>query len=263
MRTPLAALKMSLFVLLCLAIVPLQSLVLVVHRGRGAYILPWLWQCCVCRIFGITVLVEGKPHTKSQTIYVANHLSYLDIPAIGSILRASFVAKQEVAGWAVFGFLSKLQQTAFISRSKADAAKEKNALGAMLAEGKSLIIFPEGTSTDGREVLAFKSSLFALVLQDGVKNLTIQPVTVNMQTVDRRPVLTQADRDIYSWHRDMDTELPVHLWGFAKSRGAHISLKFHPPRLAGDYSDRKTLAKICHEDVCKGLTQQIENKQAA
>ncbi len=253
MRILIAALKMTLFALLCLAVVPLQMLVLAFHTGKGAYFFPCMWQRLVCSIFGIKVIVRGEPYTQSQTIYVANHLSYLDIPAIGSVLKASFVAKQEVESWPVFGFLSKLQQTAFISRSKSDAQKEKNALGTMLEQGKSLIIFPEGTSTDGRDVMPFKSSLFSLVLQDSLDPLRVQAVTVQMQEVDKRPVLSQNDRDIYSWHLNMDTEMPVHLWGFAKSRGARISLTFHAPRRADDFTDRKILAKTCYDDVREGL----------
>ena len=214
---------------------------------------PWLWQNGVCQIFRIKVQLIGKPYTDSQTIYISNHISYLDIPAIGSILRASFVAKKDVASWPVFGFLSKLQQTAFISRSREDAKKEKHALDTMLNEEKSLIIFPEGTSTDGREVLPFKSSLFSIAYREGLENIKIQPITLSMKLVDKKEVVTQDDRDIYSWHLNMDTPLEKHLWRFALSKGAVISLNFHSEMNAIDLSDRKTLAKVCYNTVSKGL----------
>lgn len=253
MRTAVAAFKFLLFTLLCLVVAPIQIIVLFIHKGDGAYIVPWLWQKAVCSIFRIKVVVEGKPYTQSQTIYVSNHISYLDIPAVGSILRASFVAKKDVASWPVFGFLSKLQQTAFISRSREDAKKEKYALDTMLTDGKSLIIFPEGTSTDGREVLPFKSSLFSIAYREGLDDIKIQPFTISMARVDNKDVTTQDIRDIYSWHLNMDTPLEKHLWTFAKSAGATIKVTFHPEIKASDFSDRKTLAKTSHKAVSNGL----------
>lgn len=225
------------------------------HKGKYAYILPYIWQKFTCRIFSINLIISGTPHVKAQTIYVGNHVSYLDIPVIGSVLKASFVAKKDVASWPVFGFLSKLQQTAFISRERADASKGKQTLNTMLNQGKSLIIFAEGTSTDGREVLPFKSSLFSVAIQDTLPNIYIQPITLRMKTTNNKEIITQDDRDLYSWHRDMDTPLGPHLWRFAKSRGATISLKFHPEIKAHDFSNRKTLAKACHNTVSIGLNQ--------
>ena len=144
MNNIIAAFKFFLFVLLCLIIVPLQLLVLLFHKGNGAYILTYFWQKSVCAIFRIKVKVIGTPFTDSQTIHVSNHISYLDIPVMASILRASFVAKKDVASWPVFGMLSKLQQTAFISRDRSDAKQARYALDNMLDEGKSLIVFHEG-----------------------------------------------------------------------------------------------------------------------
>ncbi|MCB1784211.1 MAG: 1-acyl-sn-glycerol-3-phosphate acyltransferase [Alphaproteobacteria bacterium] len=229
---------------------------MIFSKGAAAYFLPHLWEKGVCRIFGIKVRVVGDTHRAGQTIFAANHISYLDIPVLGGIIRgASFVAKADVAGWPVFGFLARLQQTAFISRAREDARRETNALRTMLEAGKSLIIFPEGTSTDGREVLAFKSSMFSIALiENRAVPLYIQPITLQVIESDGRVPETQDQRDIYAWHRDMDTELPTHLWGFAKARGAIIELVFHDPILVAGDMDRKTLAKACHDAVSNGLT---------
>lgn len=253
MRSVIAGLKFVLFFLWCCVIVPAQLVVLLFHKGCGAYILPYYWHKGVCLIFGLQVRVEGQPQRSGQVLFVGNHLSYLDIPVIGTVLKASFVAKKDVAQWPVFGFLSKLQQTAFIDRARGAAIKEADSLGSMVAQGKSLIIFPEGTSTDGRNVLPFKSSLFSLALADAVREMRIQPFTVHIETIAGQAPESQDIRDIYAWHRDMDTELPVHLWGFAKSKGAVIVLTFHAPIRAQDYEDRKALAKACHEHVSNGL----------
>ncbi len=254
MRSLIAVLKLSAFAGLVILACPFQILLLAVHRGTGAYILPHLWHKAVCAVLRIRIHVEGAPERGQQVFFVGNHLSYLDIPAIGSVIRGSFVAKKDVESWPLFGFLSKLQQTAFISRSRTDATREKDALDKILAQGKSLILFPEGTSTDGRSVVPFKSSLFSIALRDQVRDtLLIQPFTIRLVSADGRPPDTQEARDIYAWHNDMDTPLHIHLWLFARSRGAVLALTFHPPLRAAEHPDRKTLAKHCHDHVSKGL----------
>ncbi len=256
MRTFIAAIKMIAFVGLCLLIVPLQLVVMFFHKGRYAYILPHLWHKGACAIFRIRVQKTGSIYTNSQVLYMSNHLSYLDIPAISSILCfGSFVAKKDVASWPLFGFLSTLQQTAFISRSRGDAKKGVNALDTMLEDGKNLIIFPEGTSTDGQSVLDFKSSLFSIALREGLEELIIQPVTVEVLSANGHDLKTQDDRDLYAWHRDMDDsiELHHHLWSFAKSSGAVLSITFHDIIHSKEFSDRKILAKTCHDAVSNGL----------
>ncbi len=248
-----AVLRLFLFILLNILITITQGPLLWFHKGPKAYILPRLWHAAACRLFSIKITVEGQPETDRQTIYLSNHLSYMDIPTLGNCIpAASFVAKADVAKWPIFGFLSTLQQTAFISRSRHDAAKEKNSLDHMLATGKSLIIFPEGTSSDGRTVLPFKSSLFSLAFTEGSREpLTLQAITITLLKMDEKSPDDQSVRDLYAWHGDMT--LAPHFWDFAKSKGATLLVRFHPPRHAADYTDRKALAQDCYEDVNNGL----------
>lgn len=253
MRVFVAALKIALFVLLSLLVVPVQMIVMLFTKGPGAYIVPYFWQCSLKYIFRIRVHVVGKPVQDKQIIFVANHLSYLDVPALGSILKASFVARGDAASWPVFGFLCRLQQTAFISRSREDARRATGTLETMISEKKSLIIFPEGTSTDGSGVLPFKSSLFSLFFQEKLKGLFIQPVTIKLVQVNGHDLHTQADRDLYAWHEGTDISLPAHLWRFAQSNGAVVRIYFHDVVTVNSLFDRKTLAKHCHETVSNGL----------
>jgi len=249
-----AAIRLLLFALWTIGIVLLQIPVLCVTRGPAIYHLPCLWHKGVCKIFGIKVTYGGSPDHTRQTVYVSNHLSYLDIPVIGSLLKASFVAKKDVSSWPVFGFLSKLQNTAFISRSRKDAKTENNALSKMVEEGKSLILFPEGTSTDGQSVRPFKSSLFSVILESNPsQELLVQPFTLRVERANGAGPQTQEERDYYAWHIEMENELPTHLWRFAKGKGAHIHLHFHPAQKAAAFSDRKSLALECHENVLSGL----------
>ncbi len=249
-----AGFKFLMFALLCLLVIPVQTLVLVFHKGRFSYPIPHFWHKGVCAVFGIRPVTIGKPVTDRQVLYLSNHLSYLDISLIATQLcYASFIAKSEVSGWPLFGYLSKLQQTVFIQRSRTAVGTQTRSLTSVLEEGKSLILFPEGTSTDGKNVLPFKTSLFALPLQDHFRHLTLQPLTLKILDVDGHPPDSQAIRDLYAWHNDMTLPLGPHLWRFAKTKGATLQITFHPPIEACDFSDRKVLAKTCHEAVCKGL----------
>lgn len=257
MRSAIAALKFFFFLLQVVWLLPFQILILLITRGKAAYIIPQLWHSIVRRIFGIRVNVIGTPYTGGSALFISNHISYLDITVLGSVIRGSFVAKQEVKGWVLFGLLARLQQTGFIQRTrKGTDAVIRNDLAAMVAARKNLIIFPEGTSTDGQSVFPFKSSLFALPLQANNPELTIQPVTVRVEQSDGKPILSQEDRDIYSWHVNMDDDLDVgtHLWRFARKRGAVVSLIFHKPLKAKDYTDRKILCHDCYNAVSSGLS---------
>lgn len=239
--------KLIAFLLWCAVLVPIQMVIMLFAGDKPAYTTPWLWHKGLCRILGLKVQVEGTPCTDRQVIFIANHMSYLDIPVIGSTLKASFVAKGEVAAWPVFGFLSKLQQTAFISRSRTTLGNDKNNLETMLKDGRSMIIFPEGTSTDGRAVVPFKSSLFSIALADDGTDIWLQPMSISIVDVHGRDPDAQEVRDLYAWHGDM--ELAPHLSAFGKLSGATIKLTFHAPVQARALNDRKVLAKICYESV--------------
>lgn len=244
---------MGLFALLCLVVIPPQLLILAFHKGKYAYFIPWLWENGTRIIFGIRYELAGIPLKGHQTFFMSNHLSYLDVPLLGSILRASFVAKSEVENWPVFGFLSKLQQTEYIDRRRTAIADETNKIAKKIASGRSLIIFPEGTSTSGLEVLPFKSSLFTLALGEGNENIFLQPVTITLLQVNGRAPQSKDDNDLYAWPREMEMGLPEHLFRFAKTSGAKLRVTFHPPMKAAEFTDRKILAKACHDSVSKGL----------
>ncbi len=255
MKSFKASLKVAAFALWSLLCVPPQIVLLAFHKGKHAYLIPWIWENGVRIILGIRYEIEGIPLRGHRTFYMCNHLSYLDIPLLGSVLRASFVAKSEVENWPVFGFLSKLQQTEFIERKRTSIADEVNKISQKTASGRSLIIFPEGTSTSGTEVLPFKSSLFTLALGAGNDDLFIQPVTITLLEVDGRVPQTKDERDHYAWPIDLDMELPPHLFRFAKTSGAKLRLSFHPPLKACAFQDRKILAKACHDSVSKRLEE--------
>jgi 1-acyl-sn-glycerol-3-phosphate acyltransferase len=250
MRSAKAALKITLFLLWIAIWIPPQALVLFFHKGRGAYIIPLFWHKGVCKIFGIRCEIRGAPNKGHQTLYMSNHLSYLDVSVLASILPAAFLAKQEVESWAVFGLLSKLQQCAYIERRRTAIAGEKSKLDKFLDTGRSLILFPEGTSTSGMSIFPFKTSLFSLAEN---RSIDIQPVTLALVETNGKKCATKEEFDLYAWPLEMETPLPTHLWQFAHTSGARLIITFHPVIRADKETDRKTLAKTCHDSVCKGL----------
>lgn len=246
--------KLILFFLWTLLIVPAQMIVMLFRGSKPAYTIPRLWHKGVCRILGLRVIIEGAPCTDHQVIFLCNHLSYLDIPVIGSVLKASFIAKSEVGKWPVFGFLSKLQQTAFVSRSRDTVEHEKGNLDKMLKDGRSLIIFPEGTSTDGRTVIPFKSSLLTIAYSDESRDIWIQPMTLTIVSINGRDPSDQTVRDLYAWHGEM--ELMPHMSLMGRVKNMVIRMTFHEPIQAKAMPDRKLLATAAREAVLQGLEKQ-------
>ncbi len=251
-RSLKAAFRLTLYGLMCLVSIPLQAAVLILTKGSAAYILPKLFHRITCKLFGIKVQITGKPHTDEQTLFVCNHLSYLDIPVLGSVITGSFIAKTDVAGWPVFGLLAKLQRTLFVSRNTRHAVQGQKDFQERLKEGMHMILFPEGTSSDGHTVLPFKSSLFAAFETAGLSYLTLQPVTLNLLAIDGQTADTPALRDLYAYHGDI--ELPPHLWNFAGLNGVMLEIIFHKTIELSEHQNRKELAQICEEAVRSGLS---------
>ena len=215
------------------------------------YIVPKAYHTVLCKIFRITVEITGTPTTK-HAVFLGNHLSYIDIPVMGSILDATFIAKEDVKSWFIFGWLGTLAQTIYISRKRDAAQQCINDIEKMINRGRSLILFPEGTSSRGTKVIPFKSSLFELFLNDSLKNkLFIQPFTITIKKINGEIISNIEDMDKYSWHSDM--ELMPHLWQMAKLKGAHINIEFHCPRPAKNFKNRKEFAQICYDDVEQAL----------
>jgi 1-acyl-sn-glycerol-3-phosphate acyltransferase len=121
--------------------------------GRAPRRIVRLWHRGCCRIAGLQVRVRGAPEVRGPTLFVANHVSYLDIVVLGSLVDATFVAKSEIAVWPLIGLLARIGRTVFIHRRAAYCAGQCDALAARLEAGQSLILFAEGTSSDGGRVL--------------------------------------------------------------------------------------------------------------
>lgn len=248
MRELLGIFRLGVFLLTAMATIVIQSVTMLFTKGPACLVYPRFYYAFLCRLFGLKVIVDGEIETGPNIVYAGNHVSYLDIEVLGGILRGSFVAKKDVERWPFFGLMAKMQRTVFISRNPTHAAKETDAIRARLREGLPLIVFPEGTSSIGKEIYPFKTSFFQIFLN---QNINIQPFTINILSVDGKTADSDSVRDLYAWHGDM-TLLP-HLWSFAKGKGAIVKVVFQKSIPANCYHDRKELSAICHDAVVKGL----------
>lgn len=219
---------------------PVQALVLAFGRGRSSMWLPPWFHAAFAAVLGLRVRYVGEPVQGPGVVHVSNHLSYLDVQALGRRLRTRFVAKEDVRGWPLFGLLSRLQQTVFISRARQRAGEVGDALSAALDGSHGLLLFPEGTTSDGAAVLPFKSSVFAPLVA-GTRVRLLQPVRIELVSVDGSAIAAGGDRDLYAYHGD--ATLVPHLWRFMRGSGAELRVSFLPPIHEVSGSDRKALAR--------------------
>ena len=207
---------------------------------------------CVCRLslvlLGIRYTRTGTPMQQAGAV-VANHSSWLDIFALNAAKRVYFVAKAEVAMWPGIGWLARATGTVFIRRDRRAAADQIRVFQDRLSAGHQLLFFPEGTSTDGLQVLPFKPTLFGAFFDEALKDgLKMQAVTVNYEAP------ASEDPRFYGWWGDMDFA-PHLLSTLAARRQGAVHVVYHPPVNVADYAGRKTLAAEMEAQTRAGLTQ--------
>jgi lyso-ornithine lipid O-acyltransferase len=210
------------------------------------------WNRGCCAIAGVEVRVVGAPDPREGLLLVANHVSYLDIIALGSRIDAAFVAKAEVARWPGIGLIARLGRTVFVQRNSAHSARQCATLAGRLGAGGRLILFAEGTSSDGTRVLPFKSALFgALDRPGGAPGVTVQPVTIAYRQFRGGLAIGRSLRACYAWYGDM--ALVPHLWSALGLPGVLVELRFHEALPATAFASRKALASHAERQVASGL----------
>ncbi|MCW8853495.1 MAG: 1-acyl-sn-glycerol-3-phosphate acyltransferase [Gammaproteobacteria bacterium] len=133
------------------------------------------WHRRICKIFGVSRTIHGEIN-QSPTLFVVNHISWFDIPALGSAVPVHFLSKDEINSWPIIGMIAKKAGTLFIKRGARGAAEQSVAeIAQALKNGGHVIIFPEGTTTDGTSVRRFHSRLFQAAIDAEAQ---IQPVAL-------------------------------------------------------------------------------------
>jgi 1-acyl-sn-glycerol-3-phosphate acyltransferase len=203
-----------------LYLIVLGPLLLAIRFGwrRIAGTLPLLFHRVFLFLFGVRVIEKGTPPAGAATLVLANHVSWLDIPVIGSLHPLSFIAKSEIEGWPVVGHLARLQQSVFIDRKRRKATAEVNhAVAHRLAKGEAIVLFAEGTTGDGNRILPFRSSLVgaarSAVTDAATGKINLQPLAITYVRRNGLPI-GRRERPEVAWYGDMD--LAPHLALFAR-----------------------------------------------
>lgn len=239
------------FLLLTLVLLPFQ-LVGIAFRLPIQRSVPWLYHRILCALIGVRVREIGKRSTDFPLLILANHASWLDIVVITALTPAVFVAKKEVAGWPIFGWLARLQRTVFIDRERrhrTGAATQE--IAERLIGGDAVVLFAEGTSSDGNRVLPFRSALIGAVhhaigSSTHHDRVTVQPLSIAYVNQNGLP-LGHAFRSRVAWYGHAD--LVPHLLGVCAAGAVDVVVSWGEPVSYDMSADRKDIARVAEQAV--------------
>ncbi len=233
--------------------------------GRGKVVFARVYWSTMCRLVGLRVRMVGprlRRHTAGgrPIVYVSNHSSWLDVLVLGGRLEACFIAKEEVAGWPLIGWIARLGRTVYVRRQRTSTGRERDDMRLRLSAGDDLILFPEGTTSDGSRVLPFRSAFLSIAelpaTADGKPPL-VQPVSVVYDRLAYLPT-GRATRPLFAWYGDMD--IGSHFWRLAQHRGLRATVLLHPPLDPTAFPSRKALAQATWAAVADGAAALRQNR---
>jgi lyso-ornithine lipid O-acyltransferase len=213
-----------------------------VHPGSIAATLSLWWHQRVCNIFGMRKTVNGNIN-QQPTLFVINHISWFDIPSLGSSVPVHFLSKDEINSWPFVGWMATKSGTLFIKRGVKGAAEQSiKDIAQALNNGGHVIIFPEGTTTDGTSIRKFHSRLFQAAIDAKVQ---IQPVTLRYPHPDgvhpKAPFIG-------------DTQFIESLMDMISEKRMDVELNFLQPIDAWKYK-RDELAELAKQQIMNKLKQ--------
>lgn len=238
----------------------LIQMIFVLLPGRPKVVFARIYWAAFSRLLGLKVRVIGQlasGTSERPVIFVSNHSSWVDIPVVGGVLDGCFVAKGDVAGWPVIGTIARLGRSVFVSRQRGSTVRERDTMRGMLASGDNLILFPEGTSSDGSRVLPFRSSFFSIA--EGDSRPLIQPVSVVYDRLGGLPA-GRATRPVFAWYGDMD--IASHSWRLTQHWGLRVTVLLHAPLDPARFADRKALSHAVWRTVADGAATLRQNRPA-
>lgn len=241
--------------LLCVAIVtPVLALAQLVIMKTGLmseHVMPRLWHRFLLWMLGLRVHVHGAMARERPLLIAANHISWTDIMVLGSLGDVAFIAKSELHGWPVLGSLAKLQRTVFVERDrKRKSGEQVSEVGKRLAGNEAIVLFAEGTTSDGNFLSPFKSTLFAAadiaLSEGGAEKMHIQPVAIAYTRLHGMP-MGRRHRAVASWIGDAD--LVPHVGRLLREGAMDVHVRFGEPVEYTARSNRKEVARHAHERV--------------
>jgi len=255
------------FLVLTVPLMPVQA-ALLRWSPTGARKFPHWYHKRVCRLMGIRLEIEGEVARDKPVLLVANHTSWLDIPVLSAVAPVSFVAKKEVGSWPFVSALARLQRSVFVDRARRTAVGETaNEILARLAGGDAIVLFAEGTSSDGNRVLPFMTSLFAAAKPSAksgpdasagpAPEAVVQTLSVVYTRLHGIP-LGRADRPFVGWYGDM--EMQSHAWRLLKSGPLDVRIRIGPQVPLSSFADRKDLARRSEAEVREQVVRILRSR---
>ena len=208
----------------------------------------------LCRILRLRVRIVGEPVRDRAVLFVSNHVSWADILVIGSIAPIAFVSKSEVGDWPLVGPTARLQRTVFVDRSRRQQTGD--AIGEIvqrLESGVSVVLFAEGTSSDGNRVLPFRSALMGAVREAGARaeqGILIQPMSI-CYTALNGIAMGRQHRPTIAWYGDLD--FMPHIKAFIARGAIDAVVSYGAPIAADGTVDRKAMTKTL-EGAVRAIT---------
>lgn len=246
-----AAAVLIVLAVIAIVLLPFQALGMLLGN-RLQRDVPILFHRLYCAVIGIRITQVGERTRESPVLILANHVSWSDISVIGAVAPVVFVAKSEVRSWPVFGWLAALQRTIFIERDRRNKTGEHaRAMAERLRGGDAVLLFPEGTSSDGIRILPFHSALIGSVhhaISDETHHdrVMVQPVSLAYARYGGVPV-GRALRDKVAWYGDMD--LVPHLLNILSTGALDVTVSWGEAVPYNMNSDRKQIARDAEESV--------------
>ena len=225
--------------------------------------IPVLYHRIVCALLDIHVTIVGKRVEERPLLIVSNHVSWLDISVITSVIPVIFVAKREVASWPLFGLLAKLQRSVFVDRNQRYKTPEVNAeIARRLADGDPVLLFGEGTSSDGNRVLPFRTALIdaardTLAAAGHVRRVWIQPLSIAYTGLHGLP-LSRRDRPTVAWYGDLT--MGPHLAQMARHGAIDATVMWGAPVAFDAQSDRKAITRLMETEVRRGTALTLRGR---
>jgi 1-acyl-sn-glycerol-3-phosphate acyltransferase len=214
--------------------------------------IPHLCHRVLCALIGVRISQVGRRSDVRPALILSNHVSWLDICVISALSPVAFVAKSEVAGWPVFGWLAKLQRTIFINRkARHQTGAATREIAGRLLGGDAVVLFAEGTSSDGSHVLPFRSSLVgavhhALGHSTHHTSITVQPMSLAYTCLGGVPI-GRGQRQRVAWYGDAG--LIPHLVQLLASGAVDVTVSWGEAVAYDMRADRKAIARDAEKSV--------------
>ena len=222
-----------------LAMVPLYYLLRLVTRHNPA---PRLFLGGVAWIAGVDLRVEGE-QVRRGAFLLANHVSWIDIPAIAAVTGSAFVGHDGLASMPLLKWLCTMNDTVFVARhDRASIAHQVEAVRRALSDTGALAVFPEGTTSDGTGLLPFKSALLS-ALEPLPPGIAVQPVLLDYGPEAARIAWVGEEHGLDNFLRIL-----------ARGRALTVTLRFLPPLSGAELTGRKAIAQAARDAILQGLT---------